>query len=82
VPEPFTPEAGELWSKEDIDLWIDVVAKIVEEARTTPDIVRTAPHNQPVAQVRGDAFDDPALWAMTWRAWQKKHGSARTAAAE
>ncbi len=27
VAEPFTPEAGELWSKEDIDLWIDVVAQ-------------------------------------------------------
>ena len=36
VPEPFTPEAGELWSKEDIDLWIDVVAKIAEEARENP----------------------------------------------
>ena len=24
-PEPFTPEAGELWSKEDIDTWVAVV---------------------------------------------------------
>ena len=23
VPEPFTPEAGETWSLEDIDYWID-----------------------------------------------------------
>ena len=22
VPEPFTPEAGETWSKEDLDHWI------------------------------------------------------------
>jgi glycine dehydrogenase subunit 2 len=30
VAEPFTPEAGELWSKEDIDIWIDVIAKICD----------------------------------------------------
>jgi glycine dehydrogenase subunit 2 len=72
VAEPFTPEAGELWSKEDIDLWIDVVAKIVEEARTDPDMVKSAPHNQPVAQVKGDVFEDPSQWAMTWRAYKRK----------
>ena len=48
VREPFTPEAGELWSKEDIDLWIGVVAQIAQEARETPDLVKTAPHNHTV----------------------------------
>ncbi len=28
VPEPITPEAGEMWSKEDIDYWIDVLAQV------------------------------------------------------
>ena len=32
VPEPFTPEAGEMWSKDDIDEWIDVVAHVCDEA--------------------------------------------------
>ena len=73
VPEPFTPEAGELWSREDIDRWIDVVAQIVKEARETPELVRTAPHNQAVAQVHAADFDDPAKWAMTWRAYLRKH---------
>jgi len=72
VAEPFTPEAGELWSKEDIDIWIDVVAKICDEARADPDMVKSAPHNQAIAQVKGDAFEDPSKWAMTWRAWKKK----------
>jgi glycine dehydrogenase subunit 2 len=74
VPEPFTPEAGELWSKEDIDLWIAVVAQIAKEARETPELVKTAPHNQAIAQVKGAAFEDPNLWAMTWRAWLRKRG--------
>ena len=72
VAEPFTPEAGELWSKEDIDMWIGVIAQIVEEARTNPEFVKTAPHNQAIAQVKGDAFEDPAKWAMTWRAYKRK----------
>jgi len=72
VAEPFTPEAGELWSKEDIDTWIGVIAQIAEEARTDPEMVKTAPHNQAIAQVKGDAFEDPAKWAMTWRAYQRK----------
>ncbi len=76
VAEPFTPEPGELWSKEDIDLWIDVVAKVCEEARSDPEMVRSAPHNQAIAQVRGDAFEDPAKWAMTWRAWKRKQAGA------
>jgi len=41
--------------------------------------VKTAPHNQPIAQVKGDAFEDPANWAMTWRAYQRKVADAGTA---
>lgn len=74
LPEPFTPEAGELWSKEDIDQWVAVVAQIAKEARETPELVKSAPHNQPVAQVKGEVFDDPRKWAMTWRAYQRKRG--------
>ena len=52
VPEPFTPEAGEMWSKEDIDYWIDVLAHVCDEAYCDPEIVRTAPHNQADPQAR------------------------------
>jgi glycine dehydrogenase subunit 2 len=75
VPEPFTPEAGEMYSKEDIDTWIAVVAQIAREARETPDLVKTAPHRQAIAQIKGDVLDDPARWAMTWRAYLRKHRS-------
>ena len=72
VPEPFTPEAGELYSKEDIDYWIAALERIVEEARADPELVKTAPHRQPIAQVDGSGLDDPARWAMTWRAHVRK----------
>ena len=73
VPEPFTPEAGEMYSKEDIDTWVDVIARIVREAYETPDLVRTAPHRQAIRKIKGDVLDDPARWAMTWRAYRRKH---------
>ena len=73
VPEPFTPEAGEGWSLEDIDYWIDVLAEVLDEGRRDPELVRTSPHNQVVHQIDGSTLDDPDKWATTWRAHQRKH---------
>ena len=72
VPEPFTPEAGEMYSKEDIDYWIDVLAKISDEAYSDPELVKSAPHNQAIHKLDGAALEDPERWAMTWRAYQRK----------
>jgi len=76
VPAPFTPEPGELWSKEDIDYWIDVLEHIVEEAYSDPDLVRSAPHSQAIHRVDGSGADDPARWATTWRAFERKRAAA------
>lgn len=79
VAEPFTPEAGELWSREDIDYWIDVMEHVIHEAYETPEVVKTAPHNAPIHQIKGADMADPAQWATTWRAYTRKH-SKRLAA--
>ncbi len=68
VPEPFTPEPGEMWSKEDIDYWIDVLAHVCEEAYSDPQIVQTAPHNQAIHKLDYTGANDPDRWATTWRA--------------
>ena len=73
VPQPFTPEAGEMWSREDIDRWIDVLAHVLEEAYRDPEIARGAPYNQVIGKLSADELDDPAVWATTWAAWQRKH---------
>jgi glycine dehydrogenase subunit 2 len=72
LPEPFTPEPGELWSKEDIDLWIDVLEHVIDEAYNDPETVKTAPHNQAIHQVDGSRVNEPERWATTWRAHQRK----------
>ena len=76
VAEPFTPEAGEMWSKEDIDYWIAALARVSEEAYRDPAIVTTAPHNQAIAKIRTDGLEDPERWATTWRAYRRKHRKA------
>jgi glycine dehydrogenase subunit 2 len=75
VPEPITPEAGEMWSKEDIDYWIDVLAQVCREAYEDPELVRSAPHNQVVHKLADVPLDDPDVWATTWRAYQRKRSA-------
>ncbi|WP_263141043.1 aminomethyl-transferring glycine dehydrogenase subunit GcvPB [Pseudomonas sp. RIT-PI-AD] len=74
IPQPFTPEAGEMWSKEDLDYWIAVLAKVCQEAYEDPERVRTAPHNHPIGRLDPAPLEDPARWATTWRAYKRKHG--------
>ncbi len=76
VPQPITPEAGEMWSKEDVDYWIAVLKQVSDEAYSNPEIVKTAPHNQAVHRQGPQSLDEPENWAMTWRAYQRKKSAA------
>jgi len=73
-PEPFTPEPPESVSKEDLDRFANVIAQVAKEAYNSPEVIRQAPHNCAVAKVDHSATSDPSKWAMTWRAYCKKHG--------
>ncbi|MCI2057693.1 MAG: aminomethyl-transferring glycine dehydrogenase subunit GcvPB [Oscillibacter sp.] len=73
VPEPFTPEACETYSREDIDEYAAALNAISEEAYADPEIVKTAPHNAALAtRMDEDALEDISQFACTWRAYQKK----------
>lgn len=73
VPEPFTPEPCESYDVEDLDYWCATIEQVSREAYSDPEVVRTAPHNQPIARMKGvAAMEDPDKWAMTWRAYQRK----------
>jgi glycine dehydrogenase subunit 2 len=74
VPEPFTPEPCESYSKNDIDYWVAVMNQISEEAYQKPDIVKNAPQNQSIGLIDQDALNSPTKWAMTWRTHVKKTG--------
>ncbi|MEW6439394.1 MAG: aminomethyl-transferring glycine dehydrogenase subunit GcvPB [bacterium] len=44
IPEPFTPEPTESYSKEEIEYWAAVMRHIDREAREDPQKVKSAPH--------------------------------------
>ncbi|RZU66315.1 glycine dehydrogenase (decarboxylating) beta subunit [Microterricola gilva] len=76
VPQPFTLEPTESYSMAELDEYAAVLAQIASEARENAELVRTAPHNQTVHHTHHDDLEDPARWAITWRAYQRKHGEA------
>ena len=75
VPEPFTIEPGESYSLDELDECLETLRRISDEAYTEPALVkrrRTAPRSRRLDEA---AVDDPARWAFTWRAWERKHAA-------
>jgi len=73
VPEPFTIEPTESYSKAEIDEYIAGLEKIAAEAYKEPEKVKNAPYNSVVHKIDNSTLDDPERWAITWRAYLKKH---------
>jgi glycine dehydrogenase subunit 2 len=73
VPEPFTVEPTESYAKAELDEYLAVLEKIAKEAYETPEIIKTAPHNSVIHRPGHGTLDDPEKWAVTWRAYKKKH---------
>ena len=73
IPEPFTPEPCETYSKADIDYWCAVLEKVSEEAYSNPELLKTAPHNSSNHRIVFDGFNDPEKWAMSWAAYRRKY---------
>jgi glycine dehydrogenase subunit 2 len=76
VPQPFTVEPTESYSKEELDEYLDGLRHVAEEAWKEPETVKTAPHRSVVHKIDESTFDDPKKWAITWRAYQKKQVKA------
>jgi glycine dehydrogenase subunit 2 len=72
VPEPFTLEPTESYSKKDLDEFIAVLQQISWEAYNDPDIIRTAPHNAPVHGIKNYYETDPEKIMCSWRQYLKK----------
>jgi glycine dehydrogenase subunit 2 len=72
VPEPVTLEPTESFSKDDLDEYVGIMKHVANEARTNPELVKTAPHNSTIHTIDHSPLDDPSQWAMTWRAYQRK----------
>jgi glycine cleavage system P protein (glycine dehydrogenase) subunit 2 len=73
-PSPFPIEPGESYS---LDQCLETLRRIADEAYTQPALVKSAPHRAFVPRLDEAAVDDPAQWAFTWRAWERKHAVSR-----
>ncbi|MGE7934966.1 aminomethyl-transferring glycine dehydrogenase subunit GcvPB [Viridibacillus arvi] len=73
VPQPFTLEPTESYSKTDLDEYINALQQISDEAYNNPEIVKNAPYNSTIHQlIEEDYLDNPEKWCITWRMYQKK----------
>lgn len=73
VPEPFTIEPTEAYSKEELDEYLDGLRQVSDEAYSDPQKVKGAPYNSVVHKIDESWLDDPKKWAITWRSYLKKH---------
>jgi len=74
IPEPFTLEPTESYSKEELDEYVAALKQVSEEAYTDPEKVKNAPYNSCIHKIDPSLLDDPKKWAITWRSYLKKHG--------
>jgi len=73
VPQPFTIEPTESYSKDEIDEYISALNEVVKEAYQNPEKVKNSPHNSVVHKIDNSTLDNPEKWAITWRAYLKKN---------
>jgi glycine dehydrogenase subunit 2 len=72
VPEPFTLEPCESYSKDDIDEYVAVLRQISKEAYENPEFVKNAPYNSVVHKVNNPSINEPERIAVTWRQYIRK----------
>jgi glycine dehydrogenase subunit 2 len=72
VAEPITIEPGESYTLDELDECVEIIERIVAEAYSQPELVKTAPHRAAVPRIDDATAHDPARWAFTWSAWDRK----------
>ncbi len=73
IPEPFTPEPTETYSKDDLDEYISIIKQVANEAYSDPEMVSSAPHNSAIGQIELAPLININKFACTWRAYRKNN---------
>jgi glycine dehydrogenase subunit 2 len=73
VPQPFTLEPTEAYARAELDEYIAGLEQVSDEAYNNPEKVKSAPHRSVIHKLDHSWLDDPEKWAVTWRAYLKKH---------
>jgi glycine dehydrogenase subunit 2 len=75
VPEPFTLEPTESYSKKDLDEYVQILERVSSEAYEDAEHVKSAPHRSSIAKMDESVLHDPEKVVTTWRAWEKREKS-------
>jgi glycine dehydrogenase subunit 2 len=75
IPEPATLEPTETPTRADLDAYAAIIASVVAEAREHPERVQGAPERCAIHLTDDGPLDDPASWALTWRAHLRNRGA-------
>ena len=76
IPNPFTFEPTESYSKEDMDAYIAAMQEISDDAYRDPQILKNAPERGLTSTIDEDFCNKEETRAMTWAAYVRKHGPA------
>lgn len=74
VPEPFTPEPAESYSKADIDEYAEIMQRVADEAYATPQVFEEAPYRSSVPFLDEEPMHDITKVITTWRVWTRRQG--------
>ncbi|HHQ40693.1 MAG TPA: glycine dehydrogenase subunit 2, partial [Chromatiales bacterium] len=80
VPECFLIEPTETESPETLDAFVEAMRAILEEARTRPEVVRTAPHTLPVRRL--DEVRAARELDLVWRPQEGEAGGGAPASGD
>ncbi|MEM4410211.1 MAG: aminomethyl-transferring glycine dehydrogenase subunit GcvPB [Candidatus Caldarchaeum sp.] len=72
VEEAFMVEPTETEDKETLDSYVEAFAKVIEECYSSPEVVRTAPHNTSVRRVNEAKASHPLSLTPTWRVLRRR----------
>lgn len=65
VPECLLIEPTETESKQEIDKFVNIMAKMLEEAKTNPEKLQSAPNNRPLGRL--DNVKAAKEWDLVWK---------------
>ncbi len=77
VPEPFTLEPCESYSKDDLDEYVAVFRELSREAYEQPELIRTAPHNAAIHRMVREEIEEYEFVAATYQQWKRRHGAEK-----
>ncbi|NEW04959.1 glycine dehydrogenase subunit 2 [Paenibacillus sp. SYP-B3998] len=72
VPQPFTLEPTESYSKDDLDEYVQALERISWEAYNDQQAILDAPQFSTVHRIEESSLDEPEDWCITWRSYLKK----------